>query len=334
MGTIILTVLLFAVAFGLYRWVFGPLSQPQPGRTAGSTVPAPPVFGILKKAVPSVLVGIALINLLFSVFVVVTAGHVGVVSTFGQIDSVPLSNGLHVVAPWKDVYQMSTQIEKYENKYDAASVDIQAVHAVVSINVALQPACAPETYRKIGVNYLPKIVDPAASEVIKATTALHAASEILSKRPVIKADIQDGITKWLNKYCLDVREVSIKDIQFDKEYMQAVEAKQVAQQLAQKKRNEVEQAKAEADSAIAKAKGEGDALRASAQGTADALRIRGEAESTYNQRVASSLTPALVQKMYLDKWNGELPQYSLGGSTGVLMQLPVPQPKKTAESNQ
>jgi hypothetical protein len=44
------------------------------------------------------------------------------------------------------------------------------------------------------------------------------------------------------------------------------------------------------------------------------LRIRGAAEAEYNARVAQSLSPVLIQQQYLQKWNGQLPQYQLGGS--------------------
>ena len=63
--------------------------------------------------------------------------------------------------------------------------------------------------------------------------------------------------------------------------------------------------------------------RAQAEGEADALRTKGEAEATYNAQVAASLTPVLIQQQYLLRWNGQLPQYTLGGgNNGVLLQLP------------
>ena len=55
---------------------------------------------------------------------------------------------------------------------------------------------------------------------------------------------------------------------------------------------------------------------------ADALRLRGEAEATYNAKVAASLTPVLIQQQYLTRWDGRLPQYSLGGGAVPLLQLP------------
>jgi hypothetical protein len=58
---------------------------------------------------------------------------------------------------------------------------------------------------------------------------------------------------------------------------------------------------------------------------AEALRLKGEAEAAYNAKVASSLTPVLIQQQYLSKWDGRLPVYALGGGAGTpLIQLPGP----------
>jgi regulator of protease activity HflC (stomatin/prohibitin superfamily) len=85
----------------------------------------------------------------------------------------------------------------------------------------------------------------------------------------------------------------------------------------------VEQAQQDAASMVARERGKGEAEKANAEGQAQALRIRGAAEAEYNARVAQSLSPVLIQQQYLQKWNGQLPQYQLGGS-GALINLPSP----------
>jgi len=274
---------------------------------------------ILQYGVPAV----CFVVLAYWTFVSIDAGHVGVVRAFGKVEPAPLYEGLHIVMPWKDVQQMSTQIVKHESKYDAVSIDIQAVHTVMAINYSIDPAQAPEIYRTIGMGYETGIINPAASEVLKATTAVHPANDILQQRAKIKSDVQDGITHWLSKYGIVVREVSIKDIRFYSDFEKAVERKQIAQQLAQQKKYEVEQAQQDAAAMVARERGKGEAEKANAEGQAQALRIRGAAEAEYNARVAQSLSPVLIQQQYLQKWNGQLPQYQLG-SSGALVNLPTP----------
>jgi hypothetical protein len=51
--------------------------------------------------------------------------------------------------------------------------------------------------------------------------------------------------------------------------------------------------------------------------------VKGEAEATYNARVAASRTQPLIQQQYLSKWDGRLPQFTFGGNTVPLVQLPA-----------
>src|SRR5260370_39341909 len=101
------------------------------------------------------------------------------------------------------------------------------------------------------MGYETAIIAPAASDVLKATTAVHPANDILQQRAKIKADVQDGITHWLSKYGILVREVSIKDIRFDPDFEKAVQRTQIVQQLAQQKKYEAEHAQQDATSMVA-----------------------------------------------------------------------------------
>src|SRR5260370_25121566 len=204
---------------------------------------------------------------------------------------------------------MTAQIRKHESKYGAVSIDIHAVHTVIAIYFVIDAARAPEIYRTIGMGYETGIIGPAASEVLKATTAVHPANDILQQRAKIKADVQDGITHWLSKYGILVREVSIKDIRFDPDFEKAVERKQIARQLAQQKKYEVEQAQQDAPSMVARERGTREAEKPHAEGQAQALRIRGAAEAEYNTRVTQSPPPEIITQQYLQQEHRRRPQY-------------------------
>jgi prohibitin 2 len=271
--------------------------------------------------------GIAGLLVLFSTFVVIPAGHVGVASLFGSVQPRPLSEGLNIVNPLLAVTPMSTQVQKYQEKYEAVTKDLQAVLVEMVLNYRLLPEKAPEVYQKIGVNFANVIILPAAQEVLKANTALHVANEILRQRPKIKLDVQETLAAWLAKYGVELKEAALANIRFDKAYEKAIEDKQIEEQRAEQKLYELTQAQRQAEIVAATAKGKGDAARAQAAGEADALRTKGEAEATYNAKVAASLTPALIQQQYLGRWNGQLPQYMLGTDNSVLLQLPGATPK-------
>jgi regulator of protease activity HflC (stomatin/prohibitin superfamily) len=277
------------------------------------------------RIVTMVLVPIGALMIISSGVRMIGPGQVGVALLFGKVQPIALTEGINLVNPLYDVVQMDTRVLRHQQKYDAASKDLQAVHVEMVLNFRLLPNKATEVYQSIGPNFSSVIIDPAAQEVLKANTALHVATEILQQRPLIKADVQKDLTIWLAKYGIELKEASLANIRFDPAYEKAIEAKQIEEQKAEQKRYELIQAQRQAEIAAAQAKGQGDAARERAKGEADATRIRGEAESNYNLKVASSLTPTLIQQRYLEKWDGKLPQFSAGGSTpGMLLNIPLP----------
>jgi prohibitin 2 len=288
----------------------------------------PQLFGVgplavLPRVVLVLAVGVPAIVLLFSVLRIIPAGEVGVKVLFGQVDPVPLREGLNLVGnPLYDIVTVDTRVRKHQARYDAASKDLQAVHVEMVLNYRVIPDRAPEVYRNIGLGFSSVIIDPAAQEVLKAQTATHNAAEILLKRPAIKSDVQRELTAWLAKYGIEMKEAALANIRFDPAYEKAIEAKQIEEQKAEQKRYELIQAQRQAEIVAAEAKGKGDAALAEARGVADALRVKGEAESAYNARVAASLTATLIQQQYLAKWDGRLPQYSFGQGTTPLVQIP------------
>src|SRR5512145_1560925 len=318
MGKLIVAAVIFVVGYLLYLAV-------QRHRAA--------LPGVLADAVPRVILvlalGIPLLILTFSIFRIIPAGHVGVKVLFGQVETVPLREGLNVVwNPLYDIVDMDTRVLKHTARYDAASKDLQAVHVEMVLNYRLIPERAPEVYRSIGLGYERVIIDPAAQEVLKANTATHNAAEILVRRQAIKGDVQKDLTAWLIKYGVELKEASLANIRFDAAYEKAVEAKQIEEQKAEQKRYELVQAQRQAEIAAATAKGKGDAAREEARGVAEALRLKGEAEAAYNAKVASSLTPSLIQQQYLSRWDGRLPVYTLGGGAVPMLQIPgAPSPE-------
>jgi regulator of protease activity HflC (stomatin/prohibitin superfamily) len=280
------------------------------------SVVVPRMILVLTIAIPGLI-------LIFSVLRVIPAGHVGVKILFGEVDPVPLREGLNIAwNPLYDIVIMDTRVMKHTARYDAASKDLQAVHVEMVLNYRLVPDRAPEVYKGIGLAYSSVIIEPAAQEVLKANTAIHNAAEVLLKRPAIKSDVQRELAAWLVKYGVELKEAALANIRFDQNYEKAIEAKQIEEQKAEQKRYELIQAQRQAEIMAAQAKGKGDAAREEARGVAEALRLKGEAEAAYNAKVASSLTAPLIQQQYLARWDGRLPQYTLGGNAVPLIQMP------------
>jgi len=317
MGKLVLAAIILVVGLTAYRALGALLGSP--GREWEGMGQR---LRLARRAVLVLAIVVPALIVVSSTFRVIPAGHVGVATLFGRVQARPLPEGLNIINPLLDVTLMSTQVQRRSAKYDAASKDLQAVHVEMVLNYRLLPERAPEVYQRIGVDFAAVIIDPAAQEVLKSNTALHNAAEILQKRPIIKSDVQRDITAWLVKYGVELKEAALANIRFDANYEKAIEAKQIEEQKAEQKRYELIQAQRQAEIAAATAKGKGDAAREEARGVAEALRLKGEAEAAYNARVASSLTPVLIQQQYLARWDGRLPQYSLGSGAVPMLQLP------------
>jgi regulator of protease activity HflC (stomatin/prohibitin superfamily) len=90
-------------------------------------------------------------------------------------------------------------------------------------------------------------------------------------------------------------------------FKNAIEAKNNAVQSALMAENKVKQAEAEAKIKIATAEGNAQALLTSAKAEAESNRLRQQ-----------TLTPLLLQQMWIEKWNGSLPQTQLGQGANVM----------------
>ena len=109
-----------------------------------------------------------------------------------------------------------------------------------------------EFYKDFDERVLPSIVN----EVTKAVVAQYNASELLTKRDVVSAQIRQMLVRRAVDFKIMLDDVSITHLAFSKEYTAAVEAKQVAQQDAERSKYIVERALQEKRQIVIRAEGE------------------------------------------------------------------------------
>ena len=233
------------------------------------------------------LVGIVAANS----FVVVDAGHTGVVVTLGKVNEGVLAEGMHVKAPFvQKVVKIDNRIVKLEVETEAFSKDLQTVSTTLAINYRVDSAKSYSLYKNIGANYEDVLVVPAVNEVLKAITAKYTAEESVTNRSLISDGLIEGLNDKLNDSGLYVTDVNIINFDFSEAFITAIEEKQVAQQKLLK-------AETEKQTAITNAEAE-----------AEATKIQAEAEAAANNKIKASLNDAVLQAKFYEKWNGELPQ--------------------------
>lgn len=225
----------------------------------------------------------------------IDAGYEGIkVNLYGSekgVDDVSLVTGIVWYNPWtEDVYEYPTFVQTVDYApFEINSKDGSKFIVDPSALIKIQDGKTPSVFKK----YRKEL-----NEVITNTLYIHMkdaariefnkynADEIVSNRSAVDKSFEDKVRVALEAEGFELQQLT-PGIKYPESYEKAINAKNKAIQDKLKVENEVAVAKAEAEKTLVKAKAE-----------AEANKLREQA-----------LTPAILEKMWIEKWNGELPVY-------------------------
>jgi regulator of protease activity HflC (stomatin/prohibitin superfamily) len=265
------------------------------------------------------------IGILSSCFIAIPTGYTGILTTFGKVHNETLESGFNLKAPWQKVIKMDNREQKVSFTINAFSSDIQQVSVVGSVNYNINKTTAMTLYKEVGTKYVDILVMPRLQENVKEVFARYTAEDLVANRDVLSKEIVELMVNDISDKGINIVTVAVEDIDFTDAFTEAIEAKQVATQ--NKLRAETEQAQRtyeaeeEANRKRIAVEAEANAKKIAADAEAYEIRIRAEAEAEANEKLASSLTDKIIEKMYYDKWNGELPM--VVGSENNLLEIPM-----------
>lgn len=242
---------------------------------------------------------ILVIVISFIPIVVVGAGERGVVfNNFTGVESTVLGEGTHFRNPFAEqviIMPVKTQATNFSE--EAGTQDSQIVNVNVTINWHLNPAKVNVIYQDIGnIDAVTNnVLNNNTQDSIKAAISKYAALDIQKNRDSVASRALAILQGKMKKYDVFIDNLSITNIGFSPEFTASIEQAQVQQQKAKAAEYAVATAKANADAAVATANGQAQA----------------------QQVVQQSLTPAILEKLWIEKWDGKLPQYSTAS-------LPIP----------
>ena len=271
------------------------------------------------KLILTIFVVILAVIFLGSSFVVIPAGHTGVALTFGKVEDVVLQEGLHFKVPFvQKIVVVDNRIVKLDVNTEAFSKDLQTITTVVAVNYHVGKENSQTLYKNVGMGFEEVLITPAVNEVLKAVTAKYTAVELVSSRAEVSMLLDDGLNEKLNGYGIFINELNIINWDFSEEYINAVEAKQVAEQNLIKTRTEQEQA-------LVIANTEAQKRVIAAEAEANEIKVLAEANAESNRIITESISELLIKYRTVAKWDGKLPTV-MSGSDNMLIDIPLTTP--------
>ena len=269
------------------------------------------------KAVAVAVILLIIIGIIATASVkIVDSGNRGVLLHWNAVDltNPPLDEGLHFVVPFQDeVVNIEVRTLKYEKETRSASKDLQTVETTVTVNYHPDKEQVHTLYKNLGLDYENRVIQPAIEETVKQVTANYNAEELITKRPLVKQDIESSIRERLNQFNVVTEVISITDFEFSPLFAQAIEAKVEAEQKALKAENDLRRIEVEARQREANSIGLANANIAEAKGEAEAIAIINKALSE---------NPNYLEWLKTQAWDGKLPLVVGEGGTPFI-QIPV-----------
>lgn len=233
--------------------------------------------GMRRRRRRSLLIGglvVVVIGLVLASAHIVSAGSVSVPITFGSAQT-PIGEGLHFTAPWPITVtnDLSVRTQNYTMTaadipdtddpvlvlgLDGASATVQA-----TLLFNLEPARASDVFRDVGPDYAAKLVQPSARSCIRTEFAGYdmvlAATGSLGD---VSAKVRQCIADKIEPVGIRLQDLQIREVTLGDQVQTAINAKVSAQQDAERKLFELQQAQVQAD-----------ITRQNADATADAQQI-------------------------------------------------------------
>lgn len=256
--------------------------------------------------------------LMINPFNTVPTGTRGVVTQFGAIKGIE-NEGLVLLPPWQHLSVFNIRAEQADIEGAQGSTsDTQPVSVNLTVRYSVSPDKVSEVYEKYSHSGdLSSYVQTATQEVFKAVTAQYSAPDLISKRANVSADISNALKAKISIYGANVISIDMRNFEFSKSYMDAINQKVTQEQLrlvADNKLKTVESeqkqkvAIAEAEASAVKAKADGDSYAQLKVATAQAESLKIQNAALAQNKDVLELRKIEVEMEKAQRWNGVLPQ--------------------------
>lgn len=248
----------------------------------------------------------------------IDAGHVGLkINMTGDEKGV---SGVTEVTGWVFYLPWATKIEEFPIFTQTADYDEFIVTTKDAAQFSVDPTLnySPvreqvpviyQQYRKPLDQIQASIIRNIVYDAYRLTANKFTSDSIMSNRGRFEDEAEKYLTNALVVDGFKFERIT-SNLTPPQSLQEMINAKNKAVQEALKATNEVKTAEAQANIAVAKA-----------QGLANAKKIEADGIYYYNQKVQQSLTPLLVEKMRIEKWDGTYPTTMLGSGANTMFNI-------------
>ena len=268
-----------------------------PGGGSGDHRPELPIRKILMWA------AIVVVSVAGCGIKVVDTGQRGIQTRFGKIASESLPEGLYFYNPLtSNIVEIDTRVQRQDGETDTYTRDVQQAVIKYTLNYRLQQDKAHIMYRDVGRDWEQKLIPQVVLGTLKEVVGKWDAVDLIANRDKAGSTAYEAIRSNLAERNVEVSRFEITDIAYTHEFENSVEQKVIAQQKAIEEQNRTKQIEEQARQKVL-----------SAEAEAKSIQIRAQ---------ALEQNAKLVEWEAVQKWNGILPQYMLGGATPFINLTP------------
>ncbi|MGU8909802.1 prohibitin family protein [Clostridium perfringens] len=259
-----------------------------------------------KGKIGSTIIGLLIIGGAVGLFICtekIPAGYVGIqYSMNGGVQDEILTQGWHVIAPTKKVttYSVATEqlymsADKREGSKEDDSFDVVnkdgRMNVDFEMSYSFDPDKVPDLYSRYrgmsGEDIINNIIRGKIKTLVNEVTSQYSVLEAHMEK---KAEVNKAITKHLreslSEFGVVVESANLTQTRVDAEIEAAITKRSAAAQELEAEKQKKEKAQLEQET----------------------KKIEAETKALENEKINETLTDEMLKKMWIEKWDGKLPQ--------------------------